>query len=102
MSAKHQSPAWRRTVRIVRAQVRGTWQRGDDATCWRCGGPIPEGMPYDVGHLDPHGGEAPDNAAPEHRTRTGKCVGNRNHGGRMGARITNMRHGTPSFKGVPW
>lgn len=96
MSSKHATPEWRRTCRIIRNQVRGIWSRGDDAQCWRCGGPIPEGLPYDVGHIDPLGGEGVDNAAPEHRGE------NRREGGRIGARITNARKSKTTFQGPAW
>ena len=98
MTAKHATPEWRRTVRTIRAQVRKLYEQGDEPVCWRHGHPIPEGQPYDVGHIDPFGGEGVDNAAPECR------AGNRSHGGRMGARITNTkRHGKgATFRGVPW
>lgn len=85
MSAKHATPQWRRTCRIVRAQVALAHRRGEDVHCWRCGHLIEEGQRYDVGHLNPNGGEGLDNAAPEHRHE------NRSHGGRMGARLTNAR-----------
>lgn len=87
MTAKHQTPEWRKTVRHVRAQVRLAWKREDPVTCWRHGDEIPPGAPYDVGHITRHGGEGIDNAAPECRH------GNRSHGGKVGARITNARRG---------
>lgn len=102
MTAKHASPEYRASVRVIRAQVRQAWARGDDVHCWRCSGVIPEGMPYDVGHLDPFGGEGVDNLAPEHRTQTGKCPGNRNLGGRAGARITNAATATTTLNRPPW
>lgn len=90
MSARHNTPAYRRNARIIRQRVAGMHRLGADATCWRGGGPIPPGMPYDVGHRDPAGGDDLGNLAPEHRTATlGCCRGNRNHGGAAGARITN-------------
>lgn len=88
MTAKHQSPQWRRTCKIIRTQVRQAHERGVDVECWRCGHLIEPGQKYDVGHLNPNGGEGLDNAAPEHRHE------NRSHGGRLGARITNARHRT--------
>lgn len=98
MSAKHATPEWRRTVRIIRTQVRRAWERGDEVICWRHGHVIPEGAPYDVGHLDPFGGESPSNAAPECR------AGNRSHGGRIGAAITNSKTNSnrPKFQGPSW
>lgn len=85
MTDKHQTPEWRRTCKIVRTQVAQAHARGDDVPCWRCGYLIEPGQRYDVGHLNPNGGEGIDNAAPEHRGE------NRSHGGRLGARITNTR-----------
>ena len=85
MSAKHQSAEWRRTCRIVRAQTNLAHARGESVPCWRCGYEITPGQRYDVGHLNPDGGEGLDNAAPEHRGE------NRSHGGKLGARITNTR-----------
>jgi hypothetical protein len=85
MTSKHADPVWRRTTRIIRAQVRQAWARGEDVTCWRHGDVIPEGTPYDVGHIRRDAGNGIDNAAPECRR------GNRSHGGRIGARITNTR-----------
>ena len=100
MTTKHQSPEWRATVRIIRAQVKQTWARGDDVTCWRHGHLIPEGTPFDVGHITVHGGEGIDNAAPECRT------GNRSHGGKLGAAVTNGRKaaamGKTTFQPLPW
>lgn len=97
MTAKHQSPEWRRTVRIIRSQVRAAWERGDDVTCWRHGHIIPEGAPYDVGHINHmEDDNSPANAAPECRR------GNRSHGGRIGARITNAAKGGSTFQKLPW
>lgn len=98
MTAKHQSPEWRRTVRTIRTQVRQAWARGEEVRCWRHGDGIEEGQPYDVGHITTQGGEGLDNAAPECRR------GNRSHGGRIGAAITNARRGATK-KGLvtpPW
>lgn len=104
MTSKHASPEYHRNAKHVRRQVRKTWDQEDCVTCWRCGHIIPEGMPYDVGHIDPFGGEGLENLAPEHRTRTGACPGNRNLGGRAGARITNAgkTRTKPTFQGPPW
>lgn len=102
MTAKHQTPEWRKTCRIIRAQVTQQHQRGNDVDCWRCGGPITPDMRYDIGHITRDGGEGIDNAAPEHRTKTGPCIGNRNHGGRIGARITNTHKGRATFQGPSW
>lgn len=94
MTEKHQKPEWRKTVRIIRQQVKQAWARGDDVTCWRHGHIIPAGAPYDVGHVTRHGGEGIDNAAPECRR------GNRSHGGKVGARITNTRRQAKQTNGV--
>lgn len=96
MTGKHTTPEWQRTARLIRAQVKRAWATGHEVTCWRCGGLIPEDAPFDVGHLDPFGGESPDNAAPEHRGE------NRRAGGRMGARITNAARGAATFVRPPW
>lgn len=92
MSARHHTSAYRRNARIIRQRVQGIHRLGSDATCWRGGGPIPPGMPFDVGHRDPEGGDDIGNLAPEHRVRQpGCCRGNRSHGGTDGARLTNSR-----------
>lgn len=92
MSARHHTPAYRRNARIVRKGVQALHRLGTSATCWRGGGDIPPGMPFDVGHRDPDGGDHVSNLAPEHRTRMpGCCRGNRNEGGATGARLTNSR-----------
>lgn len=98
MTAKHRSPEWRKTCRIIRAQVAQLHRRDEDAECWRHGDAIQPGQPYDVGHLNPNGGEGIDNAAPECRR------GNRSHGGRIGAAITNARRGakTRGLVKPPW
>lgn len=107
MTAKHATPEWRKATRTIRAQTRRRHEHGETVLCWRCNLPLPvdadDRLVFDVGHLDPNGGEGVDNAAPEHRTRSGQCVGNRNHGGRAGAAITNARKSTAStFKPLPW
>ena len=92
MSARHHTPAYRRNARIIRQRVQALHRLGTSATCWRGGGDIPPGMPYDVGHRDPAGGDDVGNLAPEHRTRMpGCCRGNRSEGGSVGARLTNSR-----------
>jgi hypothetical protein len=94
VTEKHQTPEWRKTCRIIRSQVRMAWARGDEVYCWRHGDEIPEGMPYDVGHITVNGGEGLDNAAPECRR------GNRSHGGKIGARITNTRRQARQTNGL--
>lgn len=98
MTEKHRDPEWRATTRIIRAQTRQAWARGEDVTCWRHGHTIPEGTPYDVGHIRLDGGNGTDNAAPECRH------GNRSHGGKLGARITNQRRRarTTGLVTPPW
>ncbi|QYF98110.1 hypothetical protein [Microbacterium sp. PAMC21962] len=98
MTAKHRDSEWRRTTRIIRAQVSQAWARGEDVACWRHGDLIPEGSSYDVGHISLHGGNTIDNAAPECRH------GNRSHGGKIGARITNQRRRarTTGLVTPPW
>lgn len=106
MTTKHSSPEWHRTTRHVRTVTNAAHKRGEEPVCWRCGRPLPESdagnLIYDVGHLDPNGGEGLDNAAPEHRSRTGACVGNRAHGGRMGAALTNSKRSTSTFRAPAW
>ncbi|WP_309105028.1 hypothetical protein [Microbacterium sp.] len=94
MTAKHRDPEFLRNARLVRAQVRRAWRLGDEVRCWRCGRMLEPGAPFDVGHLDPHGGPARSNLAPE-------CVRcNRGEGGRRGAAITNGRRPRPSLRPV--
>lgn len=92
MTRKHQSPEYQRNARTIRARVKVQHKHGQPAVCWRGGGAIMPGIPYDVGHIDPSGGDHMTNLAPEHRTRTpGCCGGNRNLGGAQGAAISNGR-----------
>ena len=102
MSQKHTSTEYQRNAKHVRKRVRVAWDAGDDVACWRCGRLIFETTPYDVGHIDPFGGEGLENLAPEHRSKTGVCPGNRNLGGRSGARITNAGKTRTKFQGPPW
>ena len=94
MTAKHTDPQWRRTVRLIRTQVRIAWAQDEPVRCWRHGHELPPGAPYDVGHITLHGGNGPDNAAPECRT------GNRSHGGKLGAKITNTRRQARQTNGL--
>ena len=103
MSEKHTTTEYQRNSKHLRKRVRASWDNGDDVACWRCGRLIFETTPFDIGHLDPFGGEGLDNLAPEHRSKTGVCPGNRNLGGRAGARITNAgKKPRSTFKGLPW
>jgi hypothetical protein len=85
VSAKHSDPEYLRNARIVRARVRSCWRNGVEVRCWRTGRVIEPGMPFDVGHIDPDGGHAISNLAPE------TVRSNRSEGGRRGAAITNGR-----------
>ncbi len=96
MSAKHQTAEYRRNARIVRQRVASAHRAGRPVSCWRCNRPIQPGQPYDVGHLPGAIGSSPTELAPEHRHRTGQCVGNRAAGAKLGAAITNARH-TPTI-----
>lgn len=90
MTRKHQSPEYQRNAHIVRERVKALHKSGQPAVCWRGGGAIPPGMPYDVGHVDGALGSSLTGLAPEHRHRIpGCCDGNRRHGGRVGAMLTN-------------
>jgi hypothetical protein len=113
MTSKHTDPEWLRTCRIIKAQAKKAHDRGEDVLCWRCGYPLPEdyngNLIFDVGHISRVDDDnSPSNAAPEHRTRTGVCIGNRNHGGRIGAAITNNKKmakpapAKPSTFKAPW
>jgi hypothetical protein len=86
MTRKHQSPEYQRNARVIRKRTDAQLATGAQLACWRCGRPIVK--PYDVGHIHPNGGEHMSNLAPEHRTRTGVCAGNRNDGGRVGGLST--------------
>ncbi len=96
MTEKHRSAEWQRNSKHVRSRVRAAWAAGDEPECWRCGRPIYEGALFDVGHIDPFGGEGLENLAPEHRGE------NRRAGGRVGARITNAAKGGSTFQALPW
>lgn len=90
MTRKHQSPEYQRNARIVRKQVAAMHKAGMPALCWRGGGAILPGMPYDVGHRVGAQGSSLGALAPEHRHRvSGCCDGNRREGGRVGAMLTN-------------
>lgn len=92
MTAKHRTPEYQRNAALRRRQVTAAWRAGDSYPCWRGRGAILPGQPFDIGHINSHGGEGLDNLAPEHRHRVaGCCDGNRRHGGRDGANVTNAR-----------
>jgi hypothetical protein len=75
--------------------------RGNPIPCWRCGHAIMPGVPFDVGHMDPHARPTLSNLAPEHRHATPQCRGNRAVGGSAGAAITNSRHTTSGVTSWP-
>lgn len=91
MSAKHRTPEYNRNAPIIRARVKAAWRAGRFVGCWRCGGEIPPNTAFDVGHLPGAEASRLDDMAPEHRHRTGRCIGNRVAGGREGAAKTNGR-----------
>lgn len=101
MTAKHDNPQYRANARLIRAAVKSAWKRGEDVRCWRGGGPIPPGMPFDVGHKIRGEGHGLGNLGPEHRSKVpGCCDGNRADGGRVGARHTNRPTARP--KATTW
>ena len=93
MTRKHQTPEYQRNAKVVRTRAKAQLRAGIPVPCWRCGRAI-ENLAFDVGHIDPQGGERMSNLAPEHRYSTGGCRGNRAHGGSDGAAITNSRRVT--------
>lgn len=94
MTAKHSDPEYRANARLVRQQVAHVRKFGGEVICHRCELEIEEGQAFDVGHIDERAGHGRANLSPEHRYR-GDCParGNRSHGGRLGAAITNARRG---------
>lgn len=101
MSAKHTDPEYRKNARIIRQQVTKARRSGADVACWRCGNPIDEEQTYDVGHIDGAAGHSISNLAPEHRYRSGRCMGNRSAGGRMGRALQTSKQS--ASKGLlPW
>lgn len=85
MSAKHRDPEYVANARIIRAQVASKRRGGIEVRCWRCGHEIDPEQRFDVGHIDENAGHGLGNLAPEHRYKTTRCIGNRAHGGRLGA-----------------
>ncbi|MDL9978841.1 hypothetical protein [Microbacterium candidum] len=104
MTSKHQTPEYRRNALTIRERVTAAHRTGRPVACWRCRRPIAPGQPYDVGHVQGATGSTLRDLAPEHRHRTAHCVGNRAHGGNLGARITNSRHTptTPAGDTTTW
>lgn len=94
MTAKHAESEYRTNARIRRQQVAQARRFGREVTCQRCGREVEPGQAFDVGHKDEHGGHALSNLGIEHRFKTDcPARGNRSHGGRLGAAITNRRRG---------
>lgn len=84
-SAKHRTRQYQVNADLRRAQVKAAHRAGEAVACWRGGGPIHPGQPFDIGHRSPTGGEGLDNLWPEHRHEAaGCCDGNRRDGGRLG------------------
>lgn len=79
MTAKHQTPEYRRNAKTRRQQVKAAHKFGQPVPCWRCGRPIFPGQPFDVGHIDGALGSTLRELAPEHRGE------NRRAGGAVGA-----------------
>lgn len=105
MTAKHATAGYRRNAGIIRDRVRAIWRDDEAARCWRGGGPIPPGTPFDVGHIDRHAPATLENLAPEHRSAyLGCCTGNRADGGTYGAAATNARHASsrPASEVTTW
>lgn len=101
MTAKHADPEYRKNARIIRQSVTKRRAAGHEVCCWRCGRPFGDGETFDVGHIDPTAGHAIGNLAPEHRYRSGRCMGNRAAGGRLGSTIQAQRRN--ETKGLlPW
>ena len=91
MTEKHQTPEFHRNARTIRNRTRSQLKFGNPVPCWRCGQAILPGMPFDVGHIDPNGGNRMTNLAPEHRFQVGRCRGNRSYGGTDGAAVVHGR-----------
>lgn len=101
MTAKHRDPEYRKNARIIRQKVARARALDQEVLCGRCGLPIDPEQSYDVGHIDALGGHGFDNLAPEHRYKSGRCQGNRAHGGRLGRSRQEAR--TIQSKGLlPW
>lgn len=81
MTARHQSPEYRKNARLIRTQT----THAGGGTCIGCGAwiDVARGEQFDVGHRDDKAGNHLSNLGPQHRGE------NRRHGGHLGARITN-------------
>lgn len=91
MTAKHQHPEYRKNARIIRQNVARRRRNGQAVTCWRCGTDLDPEQTFDVGHIDPDAGHSLENLAPEHRYKSGRCLGNRAAGGRLGRQLQAQR-----------
>lgn len=91
MSAKHQTPEYRRNARIVQARIAADRRAERPVVCWRCRRPILPGQAADVGHVPGARGSALSELAPEHRHQTSTCTGNRAEGGKQGATAMHAR-----------
>jgi hypothetical protein len=101
MTRKHQTPEYKRNAKVIRSRARTQLKFGTPVRCWRCGGPIMPGMPFDVGHIDPRAGEHMTNLAPEHRHGVGNCRGNRSYGGSMNGRAKQPQRRAGSVQSWP-
>lgn len=102
MSAKHRDPEYMRNARTIRGRVNTIHRHGEAVQCWRCGGAIVPGQPFDVGHVTGATGHALSDLAPEHRHATRHCPGNRAHGGQLGAAKTNAARRVPQGEVSTW
>lgn len=80
-NAEYASPAYRAQRRALKVEVDAG--RG---FCWRCGGHIPPGAAWHLGH-DDHDRSIIRGA--EHPRRSRSCIGNLSAAARKGARIRN-------------
>lgn len=72
-------------------RLREYWAAELPYPCWRCGVPIQPGEPWDLGHvIDRANGGQDEHARPEHRHRTGVCIGNRSAGAALSASYTKQ------------
>jgi hypothetical protein len=98
MTAKHRDPDYRKNARIIRQQVTRKRALGVEVACWRCGRLIDPEQTFDVGHINQAGDHSIGNLAPEHRYKSGRCQGNRAHGGRIGRAMQSKQ--TAQTKGL--
>ena len=69
--------------RTLRTKLQRRMDLGEQFDCWRCGGPITPGQPWDLGH-DDH--DRSIWRGPEHRGRECPAGGNRATAGRKQVR----------------